>query len=88
MNTENAVLITLLSQSPMTVGEIHARIPDAASWREVANAVNRLATCGWVAIADERAIGEDVHPMFSLTAAGDLAARQIRSRAQLAEERS
>lgn len=90
MNIENEVLITLLNAGggSLTVTIIHRRVaarhPDEApSWREVANTVSRLSTRGWVAIADEEAIGEDVHPMFALTAAGDMAARQIRARAQL-----
>lgn len=80
IDLENEILLALkrAGGKGLTVASVHKRVSPAGSegpsWREVASSVTRLSRMGWVYVSGEAQHGEDMHPMFALTSAGEHAA--------------
>lgn len=80
---ENAVLVTILNGGPMRVSVILKRVSaqagDAApTWRQVASVVTKLNNLGWLEVTGDEMEGENMHPLFGLTSAGEYAAHSAR----------
>ncbi len=89
IDIENRVLVVLLRTGggALRMKTIHQRVTTvdanedqvALEWRTVAKATHRLMTAGLVAIVgDERDAQGDMHPLYGLTSAGEMAAQQAR----------
>ncbi|MBB3142801.1 hypothetical protein [Halomonas organivorans] len=81
---DRAILLTLARaggpDTGLTVNHLWRRLTNACgagpSWRMVANTVTRLHRGGYIETLVDEQIGEDCHPLFSLTAAGRALALQ------------
>lgn len=85
---DRAILLTLARaggpHTALTVNYLWRRLTNAGgagpSWRQVANTVTRLERQGYIETLVDEQVGEDCHPLFSLTDAGRALAHQSQQR--------
>ncbi|MCE8042460.1 hypothetical protein HOP60_09870 [Halomonas daqingensis] len=95
IDIENAILVALRraqqggDSQPLTIPALVKRLSTAKgegpSWRQVANAVNRLERQGLIYIKAEEEVGEVMQPAYQLTPAGEPLAAQANLAAQSRE---